>query len=137
MAEVKTTRNGKSVHEFLEGISNEKRRQDGYAVLEIMKEITGLDAEMWGDSIIGFGSRHYKYASGRQGDWPLTGFSPRKQNLALYLTMRLENYSELLAKLGKHKTGVGCLYINKLEDVDMSVLKELVTKAFLENRDYA
>jgi len=91
-----------------------------------MKEVTGKEPEMWGDSIIGFGSYHYKYASGREGDWFVTGFSPRKQNLTLYIMGGFDNYDVLLGKLGKHKTGKSCLYINKLDDVDMDVLKTLV-----------
>ena len=87
---------------------------------------------MWGDSIVGFGAYHYKYASGREGDWFLTGFSPRKQNLTLYIMSGFEEYNDLLNKLGKYKTGKACLYINKLEDVDLSVLQELVTKSVIQ-----
>jgi hypothetical protein len=95
-----------------------------------MQEITGLEPKMWGPSIIGFGKQHYKYESGREGDMPLIGFSPRKQNLSLYITSEFERYTGLLQRLGKHKTAVSCLYINKLEDVDQGVLKDLIRSSF-------
>jgi hypothetical protein len=94
-----------------------------------MKKITKEEPKMWGPSIIGFGSYHYKYASGREGDFFLTGFSPRKQSLTLYIISGFKRYDELMKKLGKHKTGSSCLYINKLEDVDMKVLKTLITES--------
>jgi len=97
--------------------------------MALMQRVTGEKPVMWGDSIIGFGSYHYKYASGREGDWFLTGFAPRKQNLTLYIMSGFELYDELLGKLGKYKTGKSCLYINKLEDVDQDVLLELVKQS--------
>jgi hypothetical protein len=123
---LKTTRNDKSVHTFLDSIENEKKRTDSYTILNLMEEVTGQAPHMWGDSIIGFGKYRYKYASGREGEWFLTGFSPRKQNLTLYIMAGFSEYDELLQRLGKHKTGVSCLYINKLEDVDLKILKKLV-----------
>ena len=129
MADIKTKQNDASVAEFLDGVANETRRQDSYVVLEMMRKITGLEPKMWGDAIIGFGSQHYQYASGREGDMPLIGFSPRKQNLTLYVMGSFTPHTELLEKLGKHKTGVGCLYINKLKDVDVKVLKELIKQS--------
>jgi hypothetical protein len=129
MAELKTRQNDQDVHEFLEGVSNEARKKDGYRVLELMRAATGVEPKMWGDSIIGFGSYHYKYASGREGDWFLTGFSPRKQNLTLYIMPGFEEYEGLMKKLGKYKTGKSCLYLNKLEDVDLAVLKTLIEKS--------
>ena len=129
MAELKTRQNDQDVHEFLEGVSNATRKKDCYEVLELMRAATGVEAKMWGDSIIGFGSYHYKYASGREGDWFLTGFSPRKQNLTLYIMPGFEEYEGLLKKLGKHKTGKSCLYLNKLEDVDQEVLKTLIEES--------
>jgi hypothetical protein len=129
MAELKTRQNDQDVHEFLEGVSNETRKKDCYEVLELMRAATGVEAKMWGDSIIGFGSYHYKYASGREGDWFLTGFSPRKQNLTLYIMPGFEEYEGLMKKLGKYKTGKSCLYLNKLEDVDLAVLKTLIEKS--------
>jgi len=131
MAELKTKRNDQSVDEFLQAIPDERRRKDCYTVLELMKKVTGEEPKMWGDAIVGFGAYHYKYASGREGDWFLTGFSPRKQNLTLYIMSGFEEYNDLLNKLGKLKTGKACLYINKLKDVDLSVLRELVTKSVI------
>ena len=129
MAELKTKRNKGDVKAFLNSVPDEKKRQDSFEVLELMTEVTGMQPEMWGDSIIGFGSYHYKYASGREGDWFMTGFSPRKQNLTLYIMPGFEKYDQLLGKLGKHSIGKSCLYIKKLEDVDTDVLKELVKRS--------
>ena len=129
MAELKTKKNDGNVKAFIESVENETRRNDARKVLALMEEITGEKASMWGPSIIGFGSYHYKYASGREGDWMLTGFSPRKQSTTLYLMSGFTQLEPLLGKLGKHKTGKGCLYINKLEDVNENVLKELIEKS--------
>lgn len=129
MAELKTKPTDQSVEKFLNCVTNEKKRQDSKAILELMREVTGEEARMWGDSIIGFGSYHYTYKSGREGDWFLTGFSPRKQNLTLYIMAGFDEYDELLDKLGKYKTGKSCLYINKLDDVDTDVLRELVKRS--------
>lgn len=129
MAEIKTKQNDKSVQEFLESVADERKRKDSFALLDLMQEATGKEPKMWGDSIVGFGSYHYKYASGREGDMPLIGFSPRKQNLTLYITAEFERYGDLLSKLGKHKTSKACLYINRLEQVDMDVLRELVNQS--------
>ena len=126
MAEPKTTRNDDSVEEFLNSVEHEQKRKDAFAILDLMKEVTGDEPQMWGSSIVGFGSYHFKYASGREGDWMAVGFSPRKQNLTLYIMPGFEHYDELLGKLGKHKIGKSCLYINKLADVDQDVLRELV-----------
>ena len=126
MAELKTKPNDASVEAFLDSIENQKRRQDCRKVVALMREITGEPAKMWGNSIIGFGTYHYKYDSGRDGDWFLTGCSPRKQSLTLYIMAGFGKYDELMGKLGKYKTGKSCLYINKLEDVDLEVLKELI-----------
>jgi hypothetical protein len=129
MAELKTKQNEQSVEGFLNSVSDEKKRADSFAVLALMKGVTGTEPKMWGDSIVGFGTYHYKYASGREGDYMLTGFSPRKQNLTLYIIAGFEQYDALLSKLGKFKTGKSCLYINKLEDVDSEVLRELVKQS--------
>jgi hypothetical protein len=129
MSEPKTKKNTASVSSFLSSVENDKRRADSLAVLDLMTEATGEEPTMWGDSIVGFGSYHYKYASGREGDWFLTGFSPRKQNLTLYIMPGFDRYDEMLSRLGKFKTGKSCLYVNKLEDVDLSVLKELVKQS--------
>ena len=132
MAELKTKVNDASVEDFLKGVTHEKRREDSFKVLELMQRVTEESPKMWGKSIVGFGSYTYKYASGREGDWPLTGFSPRKQALTLYIMAGFERYDELMEKLGKYKTGKSCLYVKKLEDVDMNVLEELV-KASVEH----
>ncbi|MFL7870001.1 MAG: DUF1801 domain-containing protein [Anaerolineales bacterium] len=129
MAELKTKRNKGDVEAFLNNVADEGKRQDSFTLLELMTKVTDKEPEMWGDSIIGFGSYHYKYASGREGDWFLTGFSPRKQNLTLYIMAGFDEYEQLLGKLGKHSTGKSCLYIKKIEDVDLDVLKELVKRS--------
>ena len=128
--DIKTRVNEASVEGFLNSVKDEQARADCFEILKIMKQVTKEEPKMWGTSIIGFGSYHYKGASGREGDWMLTGFSPRKQNLTLYLMGGFDTHVDLLKKLGKHKTSVGCLYIKKLEDVDVKVLKELIKKSF-------
>lgn len=129
MAELKTKENDGDVTAFLNGVADEKKRQDSFAILHLMQEVTQAEPKMWGDSIVGFGHYHYKYESGREGDWFVTGFSPRKQNLTLYIMAGFDQYDELMARLGKHKTGKSCLYINKLADVDTAVLHELVAQS--------
>ena len=125
--ELKTKVNDASVTKFLEGVTDEQKRNESFEILKLMKQVTKEEPKMWGASIVGFGSYHYKGASGREGDWMLTGFSPRKQALTLYLMHGFDAHADLLKKLGKHKTSMGCLYIKKLDDVDKKVLKELVT----------
>ena len=129
MAELKTQPNDQSVEDFLNGVADQTKRQDSFTILELMKQETGSEPIMWGDSIIGFGIYRYKYASGRQGEWFLTGFSPRVQNLTLYIMSGFEGYDVLLNKLGKHSTGKSCLYVKKLGDIDLEVLKELIGKS--------
>lgn len=126
MAELKTKKNDGSVEDFLKSIENQKRMEDSFLVLDMMKKITKSEPSMWGPSIIGLGHYHYKYASGRENDWFLTGFSPRKQSLTLYIMNGFKRYDEILSRLGKYKTGKSCLYINKLEDIDIKVLEELI-----------
>lgn len=126
MAELKTKKNDASVEKFLNSVDNEKKQADSKKILEIMKEETGDEPKMWGSSIIGFGSYHYVYDSGREGDWFEVGFSPRKQNISLYIMSGFDNYDDYLSKLGKHKTGKSCLYVNKLEDIDEKVLRKLI-----------
>jgi hypothetical protein len=127
-AELKTKVNNASVEGFLNSVEDEKKRKDSFEILKLMKQVTKETPKMWGSSIIGFGSYHYKGASGREGDWMLTGFSPRKQNLTVYIMGGFNPHKELMKKLGKYKvSGGSCLYINKLEDLDRKVLKELVT----------
>lgn len=126
----KTIPNINSVTDFLEAIPEEEKRKDCFVLLELMKEITNEPPVMWGPSIIGFGSYHYKYDSGREGDMLLTGFSPRSQNLSLYIMAGFKRYEDLMSRLGKHKTGKSCLYIKRLSDINMDVLKELITSSF-------
>ena len=129
MAENKTQPTGQSVREFLDAISDEKKRRDSYTILELMRHVTGLEPQMWGGSLVGFGSYHYKYASGREGDSFLTGFSPRKEALSLYIMSGFEQYTGLLERLGKYKTGKACLYVKKVEDIDLEALEELVRRS--------
>lgn len=129
MAELITKKNEASVVDFLNAINDVETRKDCFAILEIMKQATKAEPKMWGTSIVGFGEYHYKYASGRENDWFLAGFSPRKQNMTLYIMSGFERYNDLLKKLGKHSTGVSCLYIKRLADVDRQVLKELVNES--------
>jgi hypothetical protein len=131
----KTQKTDESVEDFLNAIPDEKKRKDSFAILELMMEVTGEEPKMWGTSIIGFGDLHYQYASGRQGDWFYTGFSPRKQNLTLYFSGGFDRLDELLKKLGKYKTGKGCLYINKLEDVDLPALREIVKQSVEQSQE--
>lgn len=129
MPALKTQKNDASVEAFLESVDPEKRREDSKAILKMMREVTGDEPSMWGASIIGFGSYRDKYADGRENAWFQTGFSPRKQNLTLYIMPGFDRYKDLLARLGNYKTGKSCLYINKLEDVDFDVLRELVKES--------
>ena len=126
MAELKTKENDTDVLAFLNGIADDKKRQDSLTLLELMKSASQAEPKMWGDSIVGFGHYHYKYQTGREGDWFVTGFSPRKQNLTLYIMSGFDQYDALMQKLGKYTTGKACLYVKKLEDVDLEILKELV-----------
>ena len=129
MSDLKTRPTDNDVEAFLNSVENDTKRQDSFQILDLMRKVTGEEPRMWGDSIVGFGSYHYKYASGREADWFLAGFSPRKQNLTLYIMSGFDQYDELLGKLGKHKTGKSCLYINKLEDVNEDVLRDLVAQS--------
>jgi len=126
MAELKTKPNDASVVEFLGTIENEKKRNDCFEIMNRMQEVTGDEPKMWGTSIIGYGTYHYKYASGREGDWMRIGFSPRKQNITLYLMAGVERNDEILSRIGKYKNGKSCLYINKLSDIDTEMLRELM-----------
>lgn len=133
MSTIKTTVNDASVEAFISAVADETKRQDSFRLLEIFTQVTGEKPKMWGSSIIGFGQYHYKSERSRQeGDWPLAGFSPRKQNLTLYVMPGFGNLDDLLDKLGKHKTSKGCLYINKLADVDEVVLTDIVKRAYEE-----
>ncbi|HVT45757.1 MAG TPA: DUF1801 domain-containing protein [Thermoanaerobaculia bacterium] len=127
MAELKTKATGSSVDEFLAAIPDESRRRDCLTVLEMMKKATKAEPKMWGPSIVGFGSYHYKYESGREGDWFAAGFSPRKKDLTLYIMAGFDRYEDLMSRLGKFKTGKSCLYVRNLGDIDLAVLRELIT----------
>lgn len=129
MSENKTVANDSDVMAFINAIQPEKKRDDAKIIMKLMEDVTGEQAAMWGSSIVGFGSYHYQYETGREGDMPLVGFSPRKQALTLYIMAGFDAYDDLLSKLGKFKTGKACLYIKKSEDVDMSVLRELVRQS--------
>ncbi len=138
MAELKTQPTDQRVEDFLNTIDDEQKRSDAFALLEFMKEITGEEPVMWGPAIIGFGSYHYKYASGREADWMLTGFSPRKNNLTLYIMQGFDNYEHHLTQLGKHKTGKSCLYVKRLEDLDLDVLRKLISESveYMRNKKW-
>ena len=134
MAELKTKKNDASVEDFLNGVADEQRRADCFAVLAMMKAATGAEPKMWGDSIIGLGSYQYRYESGRALEWFQIGFSPRKQNLTLYIMPGFARYGELMGKLGKYKIGKSCLYINKLSDIDLATLRELIESSVAHTR---
>ena len=129
-AENKTRPTGADVSAFLDGVEPARRREDAFAVLDMMRRITGEEPRLWGPSIIGFGEYHYKYESGREGDFMRVGFSPRKANLVLYIMPGFARHDALLDRLGKHKTGKSCLYINKLDDVDRDVLETLIAESW-------
>jgi hypothetical protein len=131
MAELKTKKTTQSVYDFLKKIPLEQKQKDALTILQLMEEATKLKGKMWGTSIIGFGDRHLNYESGRELDWFVIGFSPRKNNFTLYIPGTVEKQQALLNKLGKYKTGKGCLYINKLEEIDLTVLKEIINKGLI------
>jgi len=136
MAENKTKPTDQSVAEFLNQISDAERREDCFAVAKLMEEVTGSKPKMWGSSIVGFGSYHYKYASGREGDWLMTGFSPRKQDLTLYIMMGFEKHGDLMKQLGKHRVAKSCLYIKRLSDIHLPTLKKLIKASVKDLRTY-
>ena len=129
MATLKTQRTSASVSAFVKGVADDVRRKDCQTLVRIMKRAVGTAPRMWGSSIVGFGHYHYKYASGRENDWFLAGFSPRKQDLTLYILSGLDRHDALVARLGKYKTGKSCLYIKRLADIDVGVLEELITES--------
>ncbi len=129
MAELNTQPTQENVLDFLARLNDDRRREDCLSILEMMKNATGAEPVMWGSSIVGFGRYRYHYQTGRQGEWLIVGFSPRKNDLTLYIMPGFERYENLLAKLGKYKTGKSCLYLKRLDDIDRSVLKELIEKS--------
>lgn len=136
MAEQKTKPTNQSVKEFLNEISEPERCADCFAIAKIMEEVTGEKPKMWGPSIVGFGSYRYKYASGREGDWPMMGFSPRKKDLTLYIMMGFEKHADLMEKLGKHSHSKSCLYIKRLSDVHIPTLKKLIKVGLKDLKAY-
>jgi hypothetical protein len=137
-AENKTQPTEKSVIDFLNSVENDQRRDDSFEVLKLMEKITGEPAKMWGPSIVGFGSYHYKYATGREGDFLATGFSPRKTALTLYIMSGFSNYHKLMENLGKYKTGKSCLYVKKLTDLNLVVLSNLIKESYdyINNKEW-
>ena len=129
MAELKTQPTNKSVKDFIDGIADDTKRRDCRTIMKIMKKVTKARPKMWGTSIVGYGSYHYKYASGRQGDWFTAGFSPRAQSLTLYIMSGFRGHDTLMKKLGKHTTGKSCLYIKRLDEIDLDVLEELIERS--------
>lgn len=132
MSDLKTKKNNSSIEAFIGSIDSQAKQEDAKVLLGIFKKVTGKKATMWGDRIIGFGEYHYKYASGREGDWPLTGFSTAKTKHSIYIMNGFKEYEDLLKKLGKHKHSVSCLYVNKLADIDLKVLEEIIKKSFAD-----
>ena len=127
LVEIKTKPTVANVEDFINNVTDEQKRKDSFVLLEMMKKATGEEPVLWSNSIIGFGNKRYKSpATGREVDWLRIGFSPRKANLSLYISVGIKEHAAALKKLGRHKTGVGCLYINKLEDIDMKVLKGMI-----------
>ena len=135
MTELKTKPTDESVRAFLNNVSDEARRADCFALAKMMEEITGEKPKMWGPSIVGFGTYHYKYASGHEGDWPITSFSPRKKDLTLYIMVGFEKHADLMKQLGKYSTGKSCLYIKRLSDVDVPTLRKLIKTGIKELKD--
>lgn len=136
MAELKTKKNDSSVMDFIKSVDSDEKREDSLVLLKLYEDVTGEKAVMWGNSIIGFGSYHYKSERSKQeGDWPLIGFSPRKQQLTLYFMDGFDKYKDDLEKLGKHKVSVGCLYVKRLSEIEMSVLREMISKSFKFMKD--
>lgn len=135
MAKNKTTATNSSVTEFVNNVGNEVKRSDSFKLIEIFKSITGFEPKMWGPTIIGFGSYHYKYESGHEGDAPLAGFSPRKDSLVLYFASEYENREVLLSRLGKHKSSKACVYVKKLSDIDIKVLETMTINSMAYVRE--
>ena len=136
LAEVKTKQSSASVEDFINTVKDEQKRKDSFVLLEMMKKASGEEPKMWGNSLIGFGNKRYKSpSSGREVDWFLIGFSPRKANLSLYLMINHKEHASAIKKLGKHKTAGGCIYINKLEDIDLKVLKGMIDASLMQGKN--
>ncbi|MEM6845602.1 MAG: DUF1801 domain-containing protein [Bacteroidota bacterium] len=136
MASLKTQPYDRDIPEFLSAVEDTQKREDCFTLLELMKEETGEEPQYWHNNMVGFGQYHYRYPTGTEGDWFLTGFSPRKKNLTIYIMAGFDRYDDLMVKLGKYKTGKSCLYVNRLSDIDLEVLKELVNEsvAYLQDK---
>ena len=135
MAQNKTTENEHSVTAFINAVENETKRDDAFKLVSLFEELSSFKAKMWGTAIIGFGSYHYKYESGREGDAPIVGFSPRKDALALYLSSEFPDREQLLSQFGKHKTGKSCIYVKKLSDVNLDILKKMIENSLIDTGD--
>ena len=135
MTQLKTQRNDASVEGYLNALDDPRKRDDSFVLLRMMQEITGEEPAMWGDSIIGFGSYDYRYNSGHSGQWFITGFAPRKRDLTVYIMPGFDRYQDLMQRLGKHKTGVSCLYLSRLQAVDLPTLRELITRSVTDMRE--
>ena len=133
-AKIQTVETAASVSTFLKKVNNEQKQKDCFTIVEIMKEKSGFEPRMWGPAIVGFGKYHYKYESGREGDMPLIAFSPRKTEIVLYLSPDFDDKEELLKKFGKHKTTKACIYVKKLADVDINVLKKMIANSLKETK---
>jgi len=135
VAKNKTVETPGNVTDFINLIENEAKRNDSFKIVEIFRKQTGLEPKMWGSSIIGFGTYHYKYDSGREGDAPLVAFSPRKNAFSIYLSSTFDRRQELLEKFGKHKTSKACIYVNKLSDIDVNVFKEMIMASIIQPKN--
>ena len=135
MAELKTQRTEDSVEEYLSQVADVRKREDSFRLLELMREVTGEEPAMWGASIVGFGHYSYRYNSGRRGEWFVTGFAPRKRDLTIYIMPGFDGYQPLMERLGKHKTGVCCLYVKGLEGLDLDALRELISRSVADMRE--
>ncbi len=133
--ELKTKLNDASVEKFLKGVKDKRKQEDSFKLVDIFIKATKEKPKMWGSSIVGFGSYHYKYASGQEGDWMISGFSPRKDSFSIYAMSGIDNFIKQLEKLGKYKTGKSCIYIKSLDDVDVEVLKNLIKESFAHMKD--
>ena len=135
MTQLKTQRNEASVEEYLNSLDDPRKRDDCFVLLQMMREVTGEEPAMWGGSIVGFGSYKYRYNSGRSGEWFITGFAPRKRDLTVYIMPGFDRYQDLMGRLGKHKTGVSCLYLNRLQTIDVPTLRELISRSVADMRE--
>ena len=135
MTQLKTQRNDASVEDYLNSLEDSRKRDDCFVLLQMMQELTGEEPAMWGDSIVGFGFYKYRYNSGRSGEWFITGFAPRKRDLTVYIMPGFDRYHDLMERLGKHKTGVSCLYLNRLQTIDVPTLRELISRSVADMRE--